>query len=103
MASHPPETPPPYYRKPRATFQPRFTLSLLYLFAFFAVYCLLLVSPTLFEVAQTVPPGPEQQAIVEQAVKEGMQPRLWVAVVLSAVTTTMGAHYRLLPGLRAPR
>jgi len=100
MAAQPPDNPPPYYRKTGGTFQPRFTLSILYLFGFFFLYCLLLVAPSLLSVLQTLPPGPEQQAAAEQLAREVVAPRLWIAVVLSAVTTILGAHYRLLPGLR---
>ena len=98
-----PDSRPPYYRKPRAAFQPRFTISILYLFGFFFLYCLLLVSPTLIDVLQNVPPGPEQQALAEAVVRKTVQPRLWVAVLLSALTTTLGAHYGVLPGLRERR
>jgi hypothetical protein len=84
------------------TFRPRFTLSILYLFGFFFLYCLLLVAPSLWEVLQTVPTGPEQQEAAQQVAREVVRPRLLVAVVLSAVTTILGAHYRVLPGI-APR
>jgi hypothetical protein len=92
---------PPYYRKVGTTFQPRFTLGILYLFGFFFGYCLLLVAPSLLEVLQTVPPGPEQQEAAQQIAHEVVRPRLWIAVVLSALTTILGAHYGLLPGLRS--
>jgi hypothetical protein len=100
MAPSPSQRRPTYYRKVGATFQPRFTLSILYLFGFFFLYCLLLVAPSLWEVAQTVPPGPEQQEAAQQVAREVARPRLWIAVVLSALTTILGAHYRILPGLR---
>jgi hypothetical protein len=93
---------PPYYRKTGTTFQPRFTLSMLYLFGFFFLYCLILVTPSLVSVMQTVSPGPEQQAAAEEVAREIVRPRLWIAIVLAATTTTLGAHFRLLPGLRAP-
>jgi hypothetical protein len=98
-----PKSDPPYYRKPRTTFQPRFTLSIFYLFGLFFVYCLLLVSPSLIDVIRNVPTGPEQQAIAKEIVRESVRPRLWIAMLLSAVTTTLGAHYRVLPGLRERR
>ena len=96
-------TRPPYYRKIGGTFQPRFTLSMLYLFGFFFLYCLMLVAPSLLNVMQTVPSGPEQEAAAEQVAREVMRPRLWIAMVLSALTTVLGAHFERLPGLRAPR
>ncbi len=101
MAPSASENRPPYYRKVGTTFQPRFTLSILYLFGFFFLYCLLLVAPSLLEVAQTVPPGPEQQEAAQQVAHEVVRPRLWIAVVLSALTTILGAHYRILPGLQS--
>ena len=97
----PPPPPPPYYRRKGGTFEPRFTLSILYLFGFFFVYCLLLVSPTLLEVLATVPTGPEQEEAARGAAQEAIRPRLWIAVVASALTTVLGVHYRVLPGLRS--
>ncbi len=93
---------PAYYRKVGTTFQPRFTLGILYLFGFFSVYCLLLIAPSLLEVLETVPTGPEQQQAAEEVAREVMRPRLWIAVLLSAMSTVLGAHYRVLPGMRAP-
>ena len=70
MASPPSKPRPPYYRKAGPTFQPRFTLGLVYLFGFFFLYCLLLIAPSLLEVAQTVPPGPEQQEAAQKVAHE---------------------------------
>lgn len=100
MASPPPNPRPPYYRKVGATFQPRFTVSILYLLGFFFLYCLLLVAPALWEVLQGVPTGPEQQVAAEAAARGVGSTRLWLAMGLSGVTTILGAHYRVLPGLR---
>jgi hypothetical protein len=97
------ERPPPYYRKKGTAFEPRFTLGILYLFGFFFVYCLLLVSPALLEVLRSVPPGPEQEEAARGAAREAVQPRLWIAVVASALSTVLGAHYRVLPGMRSRR
>lgn len=91
---------PPPIRRPRPSFTPRFTVSLIYLFGFFFLFCLLLVAPALYEVAQTLPPGPEQEEAAKQASKAAIQPRLAIAIVASVVTTTLGAHFKLLPGLR---
>jgi len=102
MARPPPEQRPPYYRKVGASFQPRFTLGILYLFGFFFLYCLLLVAPSLLEVLDTVPTGPEQQEAAERVAREVIRPRLWLAVVLAASTTVLGSHFRLLPGMRPP-
>jgi hypothetical protein len=94
---------PEYYRKTRTTFEPRFTLSILYLFGFFFVYCLLLVSPALWEVLRSVPTGPEQEEAARIAAQAAIQPRLWIAVVAAASTTILGAHFRVLPGMRSRR
>jgi hypothetical protein len=102
MAAPPPKPKPEYYRRVGTTFQPRFTLGMLYLFGFFFVFCLLLIAPSLFEVLQEIPTGPAQQAAAERIAREAIQPRLWMAVGLSATTTILGAHYRLLPGFRDP-
>jgi hypothetical protein len=91
--------PPP--RPRRATLQPRFTLSLLYLFVFFMLYCLLLVSPALFEVARTLPPGPEQQETAREVAKQAIQPRLWMAGLAAVVTTGLGLYAGVLPGTRS--
>jgi len=53
-------------------------------------------------VLQTIPPGPEQQETAQQVTRDVVLPRLWIAVVLSALTTILGAHYHILPGI-APR
>lgn len=100
MTPSPPQKRPPYYRPVGATFQPRFTLGILYLFGFFFLYCLLLVAPALLEVQQTVPPGPEAQEAAYQAAHEALGPRLWIAVILAPLTTILGSHYGLLPGIR---
>lgn len=84
----------------RPPFQPRFTLGLFYLFVFFFLYCLLLVSPQLYEAAQSVPPGPEQEEVAKQMVREAIRPRLWIALVASVATTAIGARSGWLPGMR---
>ena len=101
MAPSPSQKHPPYYRKVGTTFRPRFTLSILYLFGFFFVYCLLLVSPTLLEIIESVPTGPEQEEAARVAAQEAIQPRFWIAIVAASLSTVLGAHYRVLPGLRS--
>lgn len=97
------QPPPAYYRKVGSGFEPRFTLGILYLFGFFFGYCLLLVAPALWEVLQTMPPGPEQQEAARVAAQAAAKPRLWVAIGLAALTTILGAHYHVLPGFRSRR
>jgi TctA family transporter len=95
---------PPYpSRPPRTTFQPRFTLGLLYLIAFFLLYCLLLAAPALIEIANSVPPGPEQQEAAARAAKEAVQSRLWMAGLAALVTTAIGIRAGVLPGTGARR
>jgi ABC-type sulfate transport system permease component len=83
-------------------FQPRFTLTILYLFGFFLLYCLILVAPTLWEVARTLPPGPEQQAAAESAAREAIRGRLLFAFLAALASISLGAYFRRLPGLRPP-
>jgi TctA family transporter len=95
---------PPYpSRPPRATFQPRFTLGLLYLVAFFVVYCLLLAAPALIDVANSMPPGPDQQEAAARAAQEALQSRLWIAGVAALVTTAIGIRAGVLPGTAGPK
>lgn len=101
MYAHPAMSaqPPP---RPRATFKPRFTLSLLYLAGLFFVYCLLLIAPELGEVLR--PAGPEDEAALKQAASEAARravaPKLPVAIVLAIATLFLGAKVGFLPGLR---
>ena len=90
----------PPIRRPRPSFSPRFTVSLIYLFGFFFLYCLVMIAPALYEVAQTLPPGPEQEEAAKQAAQQAIQPRLAIAIAASVFTTTLGAHFKILPGLR---
>ncbi len=102
MPAAPPD--PPYYRRTgRAPFEPRFTLSILYLFGFFFVYCLLIVLPALIDVLQNVPTGPEQEEAAKRAAQEAIRSRLWIAGVLSTLTTVGGVYYQALPGFRHRR
>ena len=103
MERPPSEPRPAYYRKVGPTFQPRFSLGLVYLFGFFFLFCMLLIAPSLIEVLQTVPTGPEQEEAAAKVAKEVIQPRLWIAFGLSSLTTVLGAHFRVLPGFRENR
>jgi hypothetical protein len=103
MSQPPPQPRPPYYRKVGPTFQPRFSLGILYLFGFFFVFCMLLIAPALLEVLETVPTGPEQQQAAEEVAREVARPRLWIAIGLSTLATVLGAHFRVLPGFREQR
>jgi len=99
VTSEPPRSRPP-------TFQPRFTLSLLYLFGFFLLYCLLFVAPELYEALQNVPTSPEQeeaaQEALRQTVREAIRPRLLFALGAALVTAVVAARAGWLPGMRPP-
>ncbi|MDP7075976.1 MAG: hypothetical protein QF890_10740 [Myxococcota bacterium] len=94
--------PPP--QRPRASFQPRFTLSLLYLALLFFVYSLVLIAPELADVLR--PAGPEDEAAVKAAAAEAARqvsgPRLPWAMGLAIATLFLGAKVGFLPGLRPP-
>lgn len=94
----------PQTRNSSATFQPRFTLSLVYLALLFVAYSLLLVSPEL--TAVEIPDDPAAQAEAQAALRERIRqvagPRLPVALLLTLGTLALGIHQRWLPGLRPP-
>jgi len=89
-------------RRRAPTFQPRFTLSLLYLAGFFFLYAILLILPELLGVLAEVAPGPEQQELAREVAREAARPRLVIAAALSLLTTAAGGYYRVLPGMRTP-
>ncbi|MGH0031792.1 MAG: hypothetical protein ACQGVC_18545 [Myxococcota bacterium] len=88
---------------PRQTpgMRPRFTLGMLYLFAFFFLFCLLLVAPALWEVLHSMPPGPEMEAAANRAAREAMQGKMLLAFALATAATGAGMYTGWLPGTRA--
>ena len=80
--------------------QPHATLAILYLFAFFLLYCFILVAPALWQVLVSVPPGPEQQAVAEQIARETLRPRLLLAFLAALASVAFGTWKRILPGTR---
>ena len=82
------------------TFQPRFTLSLLYLFGFFLLYGLLFVAPELYEVMQNVPTGPEQEQAAQEVTRQAIRPRLPYALAAAVITTVVATRAGWLPGMR---
>jgi len=92
---------PPRRRPP--TFEPRFTLILVYLAAFFVLYAMLLVLPELLDVLGNMPPGPAQEEAAREATRDALRGRLLWVFLLALVTSAVGAHYRVLPGLRSRR
>lgn len=95
MPEHPTSRPPP--------FQPRFTLSLFYLAAFFVLYCLVLVSPALLEVLRTVPHGPDQQQAATEAARQAIRGKLLFALLAALASVAIGGRTGWLPGMRPPR
>jgi hypothetical protein len=84
----------------RARFEPRFTLSLVYLFGLAFVYSKLLAAPALLEVFRRLPPGPERDAAADAATREALQGRLWMALAAALVTVAALSWANALPGLR---
>lgn len=81
-------------------FQPRVTLGILYVAAFFLAWSLLLVAPELWRVLETVPPGPTQQEIASRVAREAVRARFGVALAAALATTGLGIYMRALPGMR---
>ena len=73
---------------------------MLYLFAFFILYCLLLVAPELLKVLSTVEPGPEQEEIAKEASRVAIRGKLLPAFLLAALTVGLGGRFQVLPGFR---
>lgn len=99
-------SPPPPRRTPRPVFRPRFTLSLLYLIAFFLLFGTLFALPDLLEAAGSLPPGPTRLTPeeLEQAERVGRdalsRTQLAAALLAALAATALGARANLLPGLR---
>jgi UPF0716 family protein affecting phage T7 exclusion len=76
-------------------------IAVLYLLFFFFAFGLLLVAPELLEKLRELPPGPEQQALTQEAVHQAMGGlRVQVAGALALLTTVLGSYYQVLPGMR---
>jgi hypothetical protein len=76
---------------------PHATLAILYLFAFFLVYCAILIAPALWKVLVSIPPGPEQQAVAEQVARDTLRPRLLFAFLAALASVAVGTWKRILP------
>jgi hypothetical protein len=79
-------------------FRPRFTLGILYLGGFFLFFSFLQVLPELIHVAETMPPGPEQEEAARRVMQEGLN--VLLSVLLSLAATSLGVYYSILPGMR---
>jgi hypothetical protein len=80
--------------------RPRFTLLILYLFAFFFAFCLILVAPALWQVLHSMPPGPEQEAAAREAARRAADGKLLLAFFLATAATGIGGYRGWLPGAR---
>ena len=83
-----------------AAFRPRFTLTILYFFAFLLLFSAALVAPALLAVLHGMPPGPEQEAAAREAARVALGPRLPIAALAALATTAVGVVARVLPGFR---
>ena len=99
----PPRTP----QRPAAApaFRPAFTLLMLYCFAFFVFFAVLLALPDLLEGMRTIPPAAsleEERAVGAEIARRAVQGKLFYALVASAVATGIGSYARILPGIKRP-
>ena len=86
-----------------ATFRPRFTLTILYFFAFLLLFCGAFAAPALVDVLRATPPGPEQEAVAREAARRALDARVPLAALAALVVTGIGIYARLLPGFRGAR
>ncbi len=84
-------------RRPPA-FRPRATIGLFYLVIFFFLFSFLQVLPDLLGLLGEMPPGPEQQRAAQEVARHNVNPL--AAAVLSLLTTALGSHFQVLPGMR---
>jgi len=78
---------------------------MLYFFAFFLFFALLLALPDLLEGLRTLPPAtsPEaERAAGAQIAQEAVQGRLGYAFIAATVVTGIGSYARILPGIKRP-
>lgn len=81
---------------PRLTF----TVSMVWFAAFFVLWSLALVGPTLLRVSREVPAGPELRAAAREEVRAAVRPRLPIAFGGALVTTALLLRAGALPGAR---
>ena len=92
------EPSPPAPRRRPPAFRPRFTVGLFYLVVFFFLFSLLQVLPDLLALLASMPPGAEQQRAAQETARSGANPL--AAAILSLLTTALGSHFQVLPGMR---
>jgi hypothetical protein len=88
--------------RPPASFQPRFTLALVYLTAFFFAFALLLAAPPLVSAFRALPDVPNEGdlELASHVAREALRGRLWLALAAALLATAAGARAGALPGLR---
>lgn len=84
-------------------FRPVATLGLVYFALIFVAILLLLISPTLWEVARIDAPVAEKQALIEVAARNAARPMLPIAFFAALAATGLAIRLGVLPGFRAPR
>jgi len=88
---------------PGPTFRPEFTLFLVYFFALFVFFALLLALPDLLEGMRTLPPDAsieEERAAGAEIARRAVAGRLSFAFIAALVALGLGAYTRVLPGIR---
>ncbi len=101
MSEHESKPSPKLRRRQSPGFTPRFTIGMIYLVVFFLLFSFLQVLPDLLGVLNELPPGPAQERVAARVVQESYSPL--VALLLSVATTSLGAYFEVLPGLRLGR
>lgn len=73
---------------------------IIYLLAFFVVFCFIFIMPSLLGLLGAMEPGPQQEEAAKLAAQRAMQGKVLPAAVLAVLATGAGAYYQVLPGLR---
>jgi hypothetical protein len=99
--------PPRTARRPaRApTLRPEFTLLMLYFFAFFIFFALLLALPDLLEGLRALPAAASieaDRAAGAEIAQRAVQGKLRWAFIAATVATGIGSYARILPGIKRP-
>jgi len=84
-------------------FRPVATLGLVYFAAIFIVIMLVLISPTLWEVARVAAPAEEKRRLIEIAARDAARPKLPIAFIAALGATALALRAGVLPGFRPPR
>lgn len=101
-----PPRPTPRRPRPGPTFRPEFTLFLVYFFAFFLFFALLLALPDLLEGMRTLPAATTIEAEREagaRIARQAVEGKLVWALLAALAALGIGAYTRVLPGLRRRR